>query len=65
VVRLDKAERTAIDNLAGHLSLPASTLARAMLLREAQQQGFWPRKASSTKSEGAVLVSDLAGAFAE
>jgi hypothetical protein len=42
VIRLNKTERAAIDNLARVERLPASTLARRLLLREADRHGLNP-----------------------
>jgi hypothetical protein len=41
VIRLSAAERAAIDRLAQVERLPASTLARSMLLREVDCRGLW------------------------
>jgi hypothetical protein len=42
VIRLSNAERAAIEQLAQVERLPASTLARRMLLREVDRRGLWP-----------------------
>jgi hypothetical protein len=42
VVRLDKVERASVERLAQFESLPPSTLARYLLLREAEKRGLWP-----------------------
>jgi len=42
VIRLHRVERTAINRLAEVEQLPASTLARRMLLQEAQRRGLFP-----------------------
>lgn len=41
VIRLSTTERKAIDRLAQVERLPASTLARRMLLREVDRRGLW------------------------
>ena len=42
VIRLSTAERMAINRLAQVERLPASTLARRMLLHEVDRCGLWP-----------------------
>lgn len=57
VIKLNKAERTAIDRLARAEYLPTSTLARKVLLIEARRYGLWP--AQEGKDEAKVeQVSD-------
>jgi len=43
VVRLTGTEKTAINQLAALERLPASTLARRILLREAERRGLLPK----------------------
>lgn len=42
VVRLNVKERAAVERLAQQERLPASTLARRLLLQEADRRGVWP-----------------------
>ena len=42
VIRLNEAEKTAIGRLAQVERLPASTLARRLLLKKVDERGLWP-----------------------
>ena len=42
VIRLNESERAAINRLAQVERLPASTLARRLLLHEVDRRGLWP-----------------------
>ena len=42
VIRLNRVERATINKLAAIEQLPASTLARRLLLQEADKRGLWP-----------------------
>lgn len=55
VIKLSKAERTAIDRLARAEYLPTSTLARKILLIEARRRGVWP---AQNAEGGRVLHGD-------
>lgn len=65
VIRLHEAERHAVEQLSRNWNLPVSTLARVLLLREAQEQGCWEAKHnnSTEKSKSAPVLADT-GAFA-
>jgi len=51
VVRLDRRERSAVERLARLESLPLATLARTLLLREAERRGLWPLERSVQEVE--------------
>ncbi|MBN1815433.1 MAG: hypothetical protein JXA14_26610 [Anaerolineae bacterium] len=63
VIRLSDAERAAIERLAQAERLPASTLARSMLLQEVDRRGLWPSKSGEKPGQGGVPTPPLWPAF--
>jgi hypothetical protein len=50
-IRLTEAERGAVDALAQAERLPTSTLARRLLLLEADERGLWPDEVQDAANE--------------